>query len=123
MVYFPEFFRSPYGARTARTMNIISNTIVGDANDSTQVDKLYHVLWTVDSLDWQDPNPESIAKRVFDQLATYGDRGIILFHDIHPQTVNAIQLVLPKLQQEGYKFLSLYEMVAERDEADAAIMK
>jgi peptidoglycan/xylan/chitin deacetylase (PgdA/CDA1 family) len=122
-VYDPEFFRSPYGARSVRTMKLISNTVVGEAdpiqngNKTPEIDKLYHILWNVDSLDWQDKDPASIEKRVFAQLATYGNHGVILFHDIHPQTIKAIQSILPRLAREGYKFVSLYDMVTEAEQA------
>jgi len=123
-VYAPEFFRSPYGARSARTMNLISNTVVGEAdpilngNKTPEIDKLYHILWNVDSLDWQDKDPASIEKRVFAQLATYGNHGVILFHDIHSQTIKAIQSILPRLAREGYKFVSLYDLVTEAEQSN-----
>jgi peptidoglycan/xylan/chitin deacetylase (PgdA/CDA1 family) len=118
-IYAPEFFRSPYGARSSRTMKIISNTAVGGENElvlnkpEMKVDDLYHIMWNVDSLDWQDHNPATIETRVMNQIATYGHHGIILFHDIHPQTIIAIQSILPRLLREGYKLISLYDMVEE----------
>jgi peptidoglycan/xylan/chitin deacetylase (PgdA/CDA1 family) len=123
-VYAPEFFRSPYGGRSERTMDIILNTQVGEYNATengksvVKPDTFFHIMWNVDSLDWQDPDPASIEKRVFDQLATYGHHGIILFHDIHPQTVPAIQLILPRLAKEGYKCVSLYQMLEEVEQKE-----
>ena len=63
------------------------------------------VLWNVDSLDWKDPLPESIAERVVQQVNRYG-RGIILFHDIHRRTLAALPLVINRLRAEGYTFLA-----------------
>jgi len=73
----------------------------------------YHVMWNIDSLDWNDHSPATIEDRVFDQLTTEGRHGIILMHDIHPQTIEAIKTILPRLQKEGYKLLNLYEMVRQ----------
>jgi peptidoglycan/xylan/chitin deacetylase (PgdA/CDA1 family)/3D (Asp-Asp-Asp) domain-containing protein len=108
----PEFFRSPYGARDQRTMKIISGVVAGAAysGHKTVPQNILHVMWNVDSLDWKDPDPKSIEARVFRVLAQQGDKGVILFHDIHPQTVEAVRLVLPRLKREGYQVVSLYDL-------------
>ncbi len=54
---------------------------------------MIHVFWNVDSLDWQDKDPASILARV-KKLMAAEKRGIILMHDIHPQTVEAVKLLL-----------------------------
>lgn len=79
----PLFFRCPYGAgmRNGRIRQIIA-----DQN-------MVHVFWTVDSLDWQDKNPQSVLARVRKQMALE-KRGIILFHDVHPQSVAASRMLL-----------------------------
>jgi uncharacterized caspase-like protein len=64
---------------------------------------LKSVMWNIDSLDWADPVPSSIAERVLRSVDKEG-RGIILFHDIHERTVKALPLVLEKLAAEGYQF-------------------
>jgi uncharacterized caspase-like protein len=60
-------------------------------------------MWNIDSLDWADPVPSSIADRVLHQVEKEG-RGIILFHDIHERTVKALPTVLERLAAEGYQF-------------------
>lgn len=79
----PRFFRLPYGAglnsKPARTL-IAQNGMI-------------HVFWNVDSLDWQDKEPTSILARVKKQMLLE-KKGIILFHDIHPQSVEGSKLVL-----------------------------
>ncbi|GAB3399062.1 polysaccharide deacetylase family protein [Massilia agilis] len=84
-------FRFPYGDRNAE-----GKRVVADA-------RLLSVMWNVDSLDWSDPVPASITQRVMTTLHQEG-RGIILFHDIHQQTVKALPLVLDRLAAEGYRF-------------------
>jgi uncharacterized caspase-like protein/peptidoglycan/xylan/chitin deacetylase (PgdA/CDA1 family) len=86
-----DLFRFPYGARNKEGMHMLA-----DAH-------LKSVMWNIDSLDWADPVPSSIADRVLRSVDKEG-RGIILFHDIHERTVKALPLVLEKLAAEGYQF-------------------
>jgi len=84
-------FRFPYGARNAEGLQIL-----GEA-------KLKSVMWNIDSLDWADPVPDSIAQRVLEQVHAQ-QRGIVLFHDIHERTVKALPQILDRLVAEGYQF-------------------
>ncbi|HLK91427.1 MAG TPA: polysaccharide deacetylase family protein [Polyangia bacterium] len=86
-------FRPPYGARNDAVLK--AATALG----------MKTVLWNVDSMDWADPVPLSIADRVVAQVEKK-KRGIILFHDIHERTLEALPLVLGELQKRGYTFLS-----------------
>ncbi|MBV7538035.1 polysaccharide deacetylase family protein [Duganella sp. sic0402] len=84
-------FRFPYGARNAEGMAVLSKL------------GLRSVMWNVDSMDWADPVPSSIANRVLTTL-NKEQRGIILFHDIHDRSVKALPMVLDKLIADGYSF-------------------
>ena len=86
-----SLFRFPYGARNKEGMHLLA-----DAH-------LKSVMWNVDSLDWADPVPSSIADRVLRAVDKEG-RGIILFHDIHERTVKALPAILDRLVAEGYQF-------------------
>ncbi|MFA5899135.1 MAG: polysaccharide deacetylase family protein [Hyphomicrobium sp.] len=59
-----------------------------------------------DSLDWRARTPEKVIHNVFSALDKSGG-GIILFHDIHPQTAKAIPTVLAELKARGYKVVHL----------------
>ncbi|MDT8999379.1 caspase family protein [Paucibacter sp. APW11] len=83
----------PYGARNEGALSTIEAL------------KLRSMMWNVDSLDWSDPIPKSIAARVLDDLQRR-QRGIVLFHDIHARTVQALPLVLDQLVADGYQFAS-----------------
>lgn len=74
----PLFFRCPYGAGNS-VLRI--RKMIADLG-------MIHVFWNVDSLDWQDKDPESIVARVQKQMKAAG-QGVILFHDIHSQSVIA----------------------------------
>ncbi|WP_371869751.1 polysaccharide deacetylase family protein [Telluria antibiotica] len=86
-----SLFRFPYGARNKEGMHLLA-----DAH-------LKSVMWNIDSLDWADPVPTSIADRVLRAVDKEG-RGIILFHDIHERTVKALPAILDRLVAEGYQF-------------------
>lgn len=92
----PALFRAPYGARNQAIL------------DEVNGDGLKSVMWNVDSLDWADPIPESIAMRVLHEL-NKTQRGIILFHDIHRQSVAALPQVLEELIRQNYTFLAYNE--------------
>ncbi|MGZ8270509.1 MAG: polysaccharide deacetylase family protein [Methylophilus sp.] len=87
----PPLFRFPYGAKNAEAKALLS-----EAN-------LRSIMWNIDSLDWADPVPSSIAERVLKSVEKE-KRGIILFHDIHARAVKALPTILDKLTAEGYRF-------------------
>ena len=84
-------FRPPYGARNAKVL--------------AQIDKhrLRSIVWNIDSEDWADPVPASIAHRVVQEAEKAG-RGIVLMHDIHARTVDALPLVIRELGNRGFRF-------------------
>ncbi len=84
-------FRFPYGARNSAGLQALDTA------------KLRSVMWNIDSLDWADPVPSSIADRVLRDIDKQGS-GIVLFHDIHERTVKALPLVLDRLVADGYRF-------------------
>lgn len=84
-------FRFPYGARSPEGLQVLAAA------------QLRSVMWNIDSMDWADPVPSSIADRVLRNIDKEG-RGIVLFHDIHERTVKALPLVLDRLVAEGYRF-------------------
>lgn len=85
-------FRPPYGARNEKVSAALAAR------------QLKAFLWNVDSLDWSDPIPTSIANRVVQQVEANG-RGVILLHDVHSQTTEALPLILETLQGRGYRFV------------------
>jgi uncharacterized caspase-like protein/peptidoglycan/xylan/chitin deacetylase (PgdA/CDA1 family) len=84
-------FRFPYGARNSEGLQALAEA------------HLKSMMWNIDSLDWADPVPSSIADRVLRTVDKEG-RGIILFHDIHERTVKALPAILDRLVAEGYQF-------------------
>ena len=89
----PVLFRPPYGAINAGILSKV------------QSDKMKAILWNVDSEDWADPVPNSIAQRVVQEVEKQG-HGIILFHDIHKVTLEVLPSLIETLQKDGYQFAS-----------------
>lgn len=106
----PSYFRCPYGSCifSSRARKKTVRQIIADQ-------KMVHVLWNVDTLDWNDRNPTSIFKRASKQM-DIEKGGIVLFHDIHPQSVVASELlikdyILPK--RKALVVATIEDMVSE----------
>lgn len=86
-----KLFRLPYGAGVS----------VSKVRAKIAEHNMVHVFWTVDTLDWQDKNPQSILKRTLKQMnASANNSGIILFHDIHKQSVIASTLLMDHMKKQ-----------------------
>lgn len=94
----------------------------GGMYDETLVDisnsmGLTPVLWSwhQDTRDWNRPGVYSIASRVI-RNAHSGD--IVLLHDhVHgqSQTLEALKIILPELQKQGFRFVTVSEMIGLSD--------
>lgn len=92
----PKYFRPPFGEYDNKLLeNVASLDMVG-------------VQWSVDSLDWKGLSGEEIAKRV---LSRVHNGAIILFHNNSDHVLDALPIILPKLKADGYKCVSVDELV------------
>jgi len=106
----PLYYRLPYGSG----MNVPSvREIISQAG-------MIHVFWNVDTLDWQDKDPDVIVQRALAQIKQQG-HGVILFHDIHSQSVTASEKIMAYLTdpQNGIRTVTLPEIVDEINAAAA----
>ena len=78
------------------------------------------MLWgiDVDSEDWRGDSPEQLSGRVFLGLERL-HKGIILMHDVQPNTAAALPGLLKQLRMSGYKVVRVIEAHGA-DNADAA---
>lgn len=70
------------------------------------------ILWSVDTRDWEGNSPEVIYQNVIDHVRS-GD--IILMHDYigrKSPTPEALRMLLPKLTQMGYSFVTVSELIS-----------
>ena len=65
------------------------------------------ILWSVDTLDWKNKDVNSIVATTMSQVS---DGAIILMHDIHPTSVDAIPTLVDALRNEGYEFATISEL-------------
>jgi peptidoglycan/xylan/chitin deacetylase (PgdA/CDA1 family) len=90
----PTLFRPPYGA------------INGKVRSATT---LSPVLWDVDTEDWKYPNASRVAQYVINKA---GRNDVVLLHDIHPTSVEAVPEILRTLSARGYHFVTVSHLRA-----------
>lgn len=91
-----KLMRPPYGAITDDIRNSLD---------------LSFIMWDVDSLDWKSKNEAAILTEIQHQVA---NGSIVLMHDIHSPTVNALPKVIEYLKNQGYTFVTIPEMLNTR---------
>ena len=87
------FVRPPYGA--------------WDKNFEEELN-MFPVLWTVDPLDWSSTNAARIADKI---VSGTEENDIILMHDYYKTSVTAALDAIDKLQEEGYTFVTVDEIL------------
>lgn len=97
----PTNMRPPYGAINDR----VRQAILRDHG-------LDVILWSCDPLDWKRPGAEVVRQRMVDG-ATPG--GILLAHDIHPGTIEAMPGTIRDLKAKGYGFATVSQLLALQD--------
>lgn len=88
------FFRYPYLSSSQTTVDYMKSRNIGQF----AVD--------IDSQDWRVRSTKPVVARVMAGLKARG-RGIILMHDIHKWTADAVPQVLAQLKAGGYKVVQL----------------
>lgn len=71
---------------------------------------MFPVLWTIDPLDWSSRNVAGIVNKVTNKAK---DNSIILMHDEYKTTVTAALQIIDELQEEGYEFVTVEEILFE----------
>ena len=66
------------------------------------------IMWDVDSLDWKTHNTTAILNEVKKEVKP---GSIILMHDIHQTTIDALPTVLDYLKSQGYTFVTVDELL------------
>lgn len=96
----PKLFRPPYWAFNKVVKKAIWRTIV---------------LRNVDTIDRKNRDIEKNIKTVEKDLK---DWSIILFHDIHKESVDTIEPLILKLKSKWYKFLTITELLKKWQKTD-----
>lgn len=94
----PTIFRGPYGE--------YNNTVITAAQNAGH--KV--IQWNIDSLDWKKLSSEQIEDRVRKRISP---GSIMLFHNGVENTPDALIKILDHLTKEGYKFVTVSELIYE----------
>ncbi len=102
-----RFFRLPYGAGVSTAsirQKIAQNNTI-------------HVFWNIDTLDWMSQTPDKIVTRTLSLMKkTKSDAGVLLFHDIHVRTSQAIPQILDYLKKDQRRVCVLADIVDQMNE-------
>jgi polysaccharide deacetylase family sporulation protein PdaB len=93
----PYLFRPPYGEYTQAILNQLAS--LGYVT----------ILWTIDSLDWQNPGAAAIVSRVVNNAEP---GAIILLHQSAPDTLEGLQSMITQLRQQGYDFGTVTQVIS-----------
>ncbi len=93
----PTLFRPPYGALTSRQKKWIPEEFGYKI-----------ILWDVDPLDWKEPGPAAVTNRI---LKNTRAGSIVLSHDIHRGTIDAMPATIDQLLAKHYKFVTVSELI------------
>lgn len=99
----PATFRPPYGNYN---QSVIDHAIASEQSI---------IMWSVDTLDWQSRNANAIVEKVRNHTRS---GSIVLMHDIHATTADALPQVLEYLTEEGFEFVTVSELMPLLDEED-----
>jgi len=94
----PATLRPPYGATTASISKRLNEEF-----------GLKVIMWDVDPLDWKNRNSERVTSEI---LKNTKPGSIVLAHDIHATTVNAMPATIDGLLAKGFKFVTVSELIA-----------
>lgn len=90
----PALIRPPYGAINATVRSTVDRPLI---------------LWNVDTLDWKSRNSADVAQAA---LGAVRPGSVVLMHDIHATTVQAVPTILDALARQRYHFVTISQLRA-----------
>lgn len=101
--YKPTLLRPPYGAYNDKVLHAAKR-------EGTPI-----ILWSVDSLDWKSRNAQAVNDVV---LRTVKPGSIVLMHDIHLSTAEALPSLLTALKKQGYQFITVSQLLSLNNQSE-----
>jgi peptidoglycan/xylan/chitin deacetylase (PgdA/CDA1 family) len=92
----PTLFRPPFGALDSR--------VIATARDLG----MPIIRWSVDPMDWERRNADAVYNAVMSRVQ---DRDIVLLHDIHQSTADAVERLVPSLINQGYQLVTVSQLM------------
>ena len=87
-----KYVRPPYGAYSKENLENINNPLI---------------LWNIDTEDWSHHDVDYIVNSVMENVQ---DGSIILMHELYETSLQALEVLLPRLYAEGYQVVSVSEL-------------
>ena len=104
---YPTLFRPPYRALSRDLCQVVKSK------------NMNIILWSnIDVRDWSNPGVNSIVSTIENKVE---NGNIIILHDYNTvrndksQTIQALEIVIPKLKEKGYKFVTISELMEHLD--------
>ena len=94
----PKTMRPPYGAVTTGLKKRIKQEFGYPS-----------IMWAVDPQDWKRPGSQVVANRI---VSGTRNGSIILAHDIHSPTIDAMPNALDRLLAKGYRFVTVTQLIS-----------
>ena len=94
--YDAKLVRPPYGAFNDSVKAVAKSVDVSLIN------------WSVDTLDWKYRDANTVYNTIMEKAY---DGAIILCHDLHKTTVDAMEKVIPALIEKGYQLVTVSELL------------
>lgn len=83
-----HLFRMPFGSGGKRVVDLAQG--------------LVSIIWNIDTLDWQTHDADLIIEKTLSKLEK---QSLILMHDTHQATPDALKILIPELLERGYTFV------------------
>ena len=87
-----KYVRPPYGSYSKENLENINNPLI---------------LWNIDTEDWSHHDVDYIVNSVMENVQ---DGSIILMHELYETSLQALEVLLPRLYVEGYQVVSVSEL-------------
>lgn len=102
----PVWFRPPYGSVNNKVRDVASEL------------GLKTIMWTEDPRDWSKrSSASSIEKHVLSNLRP---GSVVLLHDNHQNTIDAIPYIFKSMKEQGYRFVTVDELKKEEHNIELA---
>jgi len=103
---YPQHVRPPYGAYN---------------DEIREADRRMFIYWSLDTSDWKLRDADKVYNVVMEYI---GDGDIVLMHDIHAETAEASERLIPDLIDMGYQLVTVSELMHYRhlDEEECMVL-
>lgn len=100
---YPTLFRPPYRALNKELCKVIKEN------------NMNIILWSnIDVRDWSNPGVDTMVNTIENKIQ---NGNIVILHDYNTvrndksQTIETLEIVIPKLKEKGYKFVTISELI------------